>query len=123
MARGLYRTKTEESGAEYARVDYGPSGGGAMDLPEAEYRMRGYEPPFERLPTKADLDRSFEVGFAPRGRGKIDIGYALTAKKILEEVRNLERSDEEIRYIKAPGGRRIELFELEDMAKKECGDA
>ena len=50
-ARGLYRTKMPEGGAEYARVFYGttsPPG----ELPRPLYQARGYKPRFDSLPTK-----------------------------------------------------------------------
>jgi hypothetical protein len=52
-ARGLYRTKTPEGGAEYARVVYGiasPPG----EIPKPLYEARGYEPPFDTLPTREE---------------------------------------------------------------------
>jgi hypothetical protein len=52
-ARGLYRTKTPEGGAEYARVVYGiasPPG----EIPKPLYEARGYEPPFDSLPTREE---------------------------------------------------------------------
>ncbi len=53
MPIGLYRTRTPESGAEYAFVDYGA----ASSLGEVDrslYEARGYEPPFDSLPTKEE---------------------------------------------------------------------
>ena len=50
-ARGLYRTKMPESGAEYARVFYGiatPPG----EIPRPLYEARMYKPHFDTLPTK-----------------------------------------------------------------------
>jgi hypothetical protein len=52
-ARGLYRTKTPEGGAEYARVVYSiasPPG----EIPKPLYEARGYEPPFDTLPTREE---------------------------------------------------------------------
>lgn len=52
-ARGLYRTKTPEGGAEYARVIYGvasPPG----EIPRPLYEARECEPPFDTLPTKEE---------------------------------------------------------------------
>ena len=55
MAKGVYRTKTPESGAEYAWMDYGtPSNLG--EIPRARYEEQSYEPPFEELPTKEQYD-------------------------------------------------------------------
>ncbi len=54
-AKGLYRTKTPESDAEYAFVDYGvPSSAG--EIPRSRYESQGYEPPFDSLPTKEDFE-------------------------------------------------------------------
>jgi hypothetical protein len=49
--KGIYRTVTPESGAEYAFVDYGvPQSLG--EIPRSEYEQQGYSPPFDDLPTK-----------------------------------------------------------------------
>jgi len=50
-AKGLYRTKTPESGAEYAFVDYGVASG-VGEIPRAQYETQGYEPHLDALPTK-----------------------------------------------------------------------
>jgi hypothetical protein len=50
MATGVYRTKTLESGAECAVVDYAPSPMG--EITRAQYKQRGCDPPFDKLPTK-----------------------------------------------------------------------
>jgi hypothetical protein len=52
-ARGLYRTKAPDGGAEYARVVYGiasPPG----EIPRPLYEARGYKPRFDTLPTKGE---------------------------------------------------------------------
>jgi hypothetical protein len=51
MAKGIYKTKTEKSGAEYAAIDYGGNGV-TMDIPRDLYEDRGYKPRFDDLPTK-----------------------------------------------------------------------
>lgn len=54
-AKGLYRTSTAESGAEYVFVDYGtPSSLG--EIPRQRYEEQGYEPPFNDLPTKEEYE-------------------------------------------------------------------
>lgn len=53
QTRGLWRTKTEESGATYAYVDYESY---AQEVTEAMYRDRGYQPPYDELPTKEEYD-------------------------------------------------------------------
>jgi len=53
-ARGVYRTKTPESGAQYAAMVYGHSA--AFEVPEQYYRDRGYTPNFDDLPTKDQYD-------------------------------------------------------------------
>jgi len=54
-AKGLYRTVTPESGAEYAYLDYGvPSNPGEMR--RARYESNAYEPPFDSLPTKQQYE-------------------------------------------------------------------
>ena len=55
MAKGVYRTRTPESGAEYAYVDYGaPSDLG--EIPRSRYEEQSYDPPFDTLPTKEDYE-------------------------------------------------------------------
>jgi hypothetical protein len=55
--RGLYRTRTPESGAEYVWVDHGtPTSLGEM--PRAAYDERGYQPPFDQLPTKEQYEKN-----------------------------------------------------------------
>jgi hypothetical protein len=49
MARGVCRTKTQETGVEYARVDYGM--GARLDtVPRTLYDRHGYKPPYDELP-------------------------------------------------------------------------
>jgi hypothetical protein len=55
MPRGLYRTRTPESGAEYAFMDYG-NAPGLGEIPRALYEERGYLPRFDDLPTKETYD-------------------------------------------------------------------
>jgi hypothetical protein len=55
MARGLYRSRTRESEAEYAFVDYGVrSSLGA--IPRILYDAQAYQPPFDTLPTKEQYE-------------------------------------------------------------------
>jgi hypothetical protein len=55
VARGIYRTRTPDSDAEYAFVDYGqPSNIG--QITRALYETRRIEPPFDKLPTKAEFE-------------------------------------------------------------------
>ena len=54
MARGLCRRKNGETGAEYARVDFGNSG--VSTVPRSLYDRHGYRPPFEELPTCEEID-------------------------------------------------------------------
>lgn len=57
MARGVYKTRTAESGAEYAYVDYGVASN-AGEIPKARYEAKGYQPPFDKLPTKEQYEAS-----------------------------------------------------------------
>src|SRR5271163_325121 len=71
-ARGLYRGKMPEGGAEYARVVYGiasPPG----EVPRPLYEARGCEPPFDTLPTREEheADRA-------RSSDEADSGEAVT---------------------------------------------
>lgn len=60
--RGIYKTKTLESGAEYAFVDYGKAPSLGDTVPRSLYESRGYEPPFDSLSTKEE----HEAKNAPR---------------------------------------------------------
>jgi hypothetical protein len=55
MARGVCRTRNDESGAEYVRVDYGEHSG-ISKVPRSLYDRHGYEPPFDELPRCEELD-------------------------------------------------------------------
>ena len=99
-------------------MDYGV-GSNPGEIPRDLYEDKGYQPSFERLPSKEEYQRSYEIGFAPKGSHKVTVGRVPTAKKALEEIEALRRSDEEIRYIQAPGGRMIETYDLEELAKGE----
>jgi hypothetical protein len=52
-ARGLYRTKMPESGAEFARVFYSNSSQPG-EIPRPLYEARGYKPRFDTLPTTGE---------------------------------------------------------------------
>jgi hypothetical protein len=54
VARGICRTKTGETGAEYARVDFGTSG--LSTVPRSLYDRHGYKPPYDELPLCNELD-------------------------------------------------------------------
>jgi hypothetical protein len=49
LAKGVCRTRTEATGAEYARVDYG-TGPRLATVTRSLYDRHGYEPPFDELP-------------------------------------------------------------------------
>lgn len=51
--RGQYRTGAYETGDASAFVSDGAQG---FDVPEARYRMNGYDPAFDALPTKEEFD-------------------------------------------------------------------
>lgn len=55
--RGVYRTETPESGAEYAFVEYGTASSLGDTVPRAVYEERGYRPEFDSLPTKAEYEQ------------------------------------------------------------------
>jgi hypothetical protein len=54
-AKGVYRTRTPESGGEYASVDYGVASSGGW-MTRADYEARKYQPSFDMLPTKEQHD-------------------------------------------------------------------
>lgn len=56
MARGVYRSRTSKSGAEYAYVYYGVASS-IGEMPRADYEAHGYDPLFELLPTKEEYER------------------------------------------------------------------
>ncbi|MEM6410624.1 MAG: hypothetical protein AAF683_03715 [Pseudomonadota bacterium] len=52
--RGLYRVEGIDGAESWAQVDDPRDGMPAMPFDEHVYRARGYEPPFETLPTRAE---------------------------------------------------------------------
>ena len=54
MARGICRTKSEQTGAEHARVEYGDAG--PSTVPRSLYDRHEYKPPFEELPLCEEID-------------------------------------------------------------------
>lgn len=55
--KGLFRTMTPQSGAEYAVVDHGVVSS-MGEMPRAQYEAQGYQPPFDELPTKELYEKS-----------------------------------------------------------------
>jgi hypothetical protein len=55
MAVGIFRTRTPESGAEYATVQYGNSTQ-LESISRLHYELNGYQPPFNTLPDKVLFD-------------------------------------------------------------------
>jgi len=49
VARGVCRTRSAESGVEYARVDYG-TGPRLSTVVRSLYDRHGYKPPYDELP-------------------------------------------------------------------------
>jgi hypothetical protein len=64
-AKGIYRTKTPESGAEYAFVDYGIAST-LNEIPRWQYENADYEPPFDSLPTKGEYEARIARPKAPK---------------------------------------------------------
>jgi hypothetical protein len=57
VAKGLYRTSTPETGAEYAHVHYGNVA--ALDsISRSLYEENGYQPQYNTLPTKEEYEAS-----------------------------------------------------------------
>jgi len=54
VARGICRTKSETTGAETARVDFGTSG--LSTVPRSLYERHGYQPPYDELPLCSELE-------------------------------------------------------------------
>ena len=54
VANGVCRTKSEETGAEHARVDYGTGPRLAL-VTRSLYDRHGYEPPYDKLPPCEDI--------------------------------------------------------------------
>jgi hypothetical protein len=53
--KGIYRSTSPGSNAEYANVHYGTVA--ALDsIPRDLYEERGYQPPFDELPTKEEYE-------------------------------------------------------------------
>jgi hypothetical protein len=51
MTRGIYREINGWGSQHSARIRY--DDGDEVDLPEERYRAQGYDPPFDKLPWKA----------------------------------------------------------------------
>jgi hypothetical protein len=51
MTRGIYREINGWGAQHSARIRY--DDGDEVDLPEERYRAQGYDPPFDKLPWKA----------------------------------------------------------------------
>lgn len=62
---------------------------------------------------------SYVIGYSPKRIGKISETEETTAHEALETVLGLERSDETIRYIRAPWGGKIGKDELRMRAEQE----
>jgi hypothetical protein len=90
-ARGLYRTKMPESGAEYARVFYS-NATSSGEIPRPLYEARGYKPRFDTLPPKGEG----EAAQASNSANEADIAeeaYAAIYNHLLE-VGLLEPNEE-----------------------------
>jgi hypothetical protein len=66
-----------------------------------------------------DFDVPFCIGFSPNWDALIDVGEAEIAAQAWQEVCNLQRSDEVIRFIRAPDGRILTMRELKKLAENE----
>lgn len=65
MAKGLYRTTKAQGGAEYVGMDYG--GPWVDEISRALYEERGYQPAFDSLPAKEELEAEAQGGPASQG--------------------------------------------------------
>ena len=96
-ARGLYRTKTPESGAEYAGMEY-DRGAGLEDISRSRYESQGYRPSFEQLPLKQEYKRQLEeeieamrLAFDAVKERPFDDSAAKLAKKIEAAIAKRDR--------------------------------
>jgi hypothetical protein len=64
-------------------------------------------------------DVPFYIGFSLHWDAPIDVDEAETAAQAWQEVCNLERSDEVIRFIRAPDGRILTMRERKELAENE----
>lgn len=63
---------------------------------------------------------AYIVGYAPnRNKGKVSEAAAQNAREALKLVEDLQRSDETIRFIRAPWGGEIGIGELKMYAEEE----
>ena len=72
-----------EGGAEYARVVYGiasPPG----EIPRPLYEARGYEPPFDTLPTKREGEAAQASNTGEADSGDVVTGYAAISRQLAE---------------------------------------
>ena len=68
---GVYRTRTPETGAEYATVHY-ENAAALESIPRALYEERGYQPPYDRLPTKQEYDAAQGADANQRAKSIVD---------------------------------------------------
>jgi hypothetical protein len=61
----------------------------------------------------------FRIGFSPNWDAPIGVGEAATAAQAWQEVCNLQRSGEVIRFIRASDGRILTMRELKELAENE----
>jgi hypothetical protein len=66
MTRGIYRELNGWVTQHSARIRY--DDGDEVDLPEERYRAQGYDPPFEKLPWKAQAFGNSRASKALRRR-------------------------------------------------------
>jgi hypothetical protein len=91
-ARGLYRIKMPESGAEYARVFY-DNATSPGEIPRPLYEARGYKPRFDTLPPKGEGEAA-----PAASTNEVDIreeAYAAIYNRLLE-VGLLEQNEESL---------------------------
>jgi hypothetical protein len=95
--RGVYRTKTQESGAEYAVMNYG-RGPGIEEIPRSRYEAQGYQPSFDQLPSKqqykADLAEeiaAMRLAHKDASERPFDDSAAKLLKKIEAATAELDR--------------------------------
>jgi hypothetical protein len=63
-----------------------------------------------------EFDMPFRIGFSPNWHAPIDVGKAQTAAQAWQKVCNPQRSDEVIRFIRAPDDRILTMRELKELA-------
>jgi hypothetical protein len=81
--RGIYRAQTSDGRAKFACVVYG-AGASSEGVTDAHYRDRGFQPPFEELPTKEEYEKKVRRSREGPKAPKVSVVKPKRSKRIIE---------------------------------------